>query len=867
MKKFLFGTAFLLIATISFSQDFLRDVNQTEQRLRNHISYLASDALQGRESGSTGEQKAIDYLVKEFTAIGLSPAGSKGYTQSFQFTQGVAWDASKNKFSVGTKTYALHVDFIPLPYSSSGKVSGQLVYVKQGLIFPSVHHDDYQGMTDLKGKIFVIDMARPWKKGEDSTRFTGYSDFRMKMDTAISKGAAAIVFINLDSGSLAFSSRFRKSDWSKIASTSVPVIGWDGISSKDILSIKNLSASIEIQVNRIQATANNVIAYLDNGAENTIVVGAHMDHLGYGEEESSLYRGESAIHNGADDNASGTAGVVELARELKSSPFKKNNYLFICFSGEEKGLLGSAYFVKNPTIDLSKINYMINMDMVGRLKNDEKTLFVYGTGTSPEWKSLMTSLSVDGLQIRQTESGIGPSDHTSFYLKNIPVLHFFTGFHSDYHKPSDDADKINYAGEISILKYILNVISTCDAKGKLAFTKTKEEAVSSRNTSGRPKTTLGIIPDYNPGNGEGLKIDGVVEGKPAEAAGMKSGDVIMRIGDYKIADMQSYMEALSHFKKEDKTTVKVNRAGQELLLPVDFNVQPPTTIAKAILTEKNYRIYDVKQQKEVSVDDIISSIMEYDVLFFGEEHNDSVGHYLEQLIFEKMFVAFGNKTALSMEMFDRDVQSVMNEYLADFIREKNFKKDARVWSNYRDYRPMVELAKKNQLDVICANAAGRYSNLAGRKGSSALQQLPKQSKVNFAPLPYDTASGKYYEKLMEMSGHSPSDTAKPKMPAMAMGSFNLVAAQSLWDATMAYSISEFCKKNKGKKILQVNGRFHSDQKFAVVEQLKKMNSKLRSLVISCGSDEKFPAINWKDYSDLGDFIIITDPSVPKTYAD
>ncbi len=299
-----------------------------------------------------------------------------------------------------------------------------------------------------------------------------------------------------------------------------------------------------------------------------------------------------------------------------------------------------------------------------------------------------------------------------------------------------------------------------------------------------------------------------------------------------------------------------------LLLAIPFFVKSQST-----LSESNYKIYSVKLNKEIAISDIVEDMKGADVLFYGEEHNDSVTHYLEKTIFEKLVTQY--KMALSMEMFDRDVQPVMNEYLKDLIREKNFKKDARVWSNYRDYRPMVELAKEKKLDVVCANAAGRYSNLAGRKGQKGLMELPEESKKFFAPLPFDTATGKYYEKLLIISGHDPSakkDTSKKAMPAGGgMGNFNLMMGQSTWDATMAYSISEYMKKNKDKKVFQVNGRFHSDEGFAVVTQLRKYNPKAKILIISSGSDEKFPAIDWSQYKNNGDYIIVTDPKVPKTY--
>lgn len=301
-----------------------------------------------------------------------------------------------------------------------------------------------------------------------------------------------------------------------------------------------------------------------------------------------------------------------------------------------------------------------------------------------------------------------------------------------------------------------------------------------------------------------------------------------------------------------------------LLLLSSFAIQ-------AQVTEANYRIYSVKLGKEVTLKDIADDMKNFDVLFFGEEHNDSVTHFLEQKMQVLLYEQFTNQLALSMEMFDRDVQTVMNEYLTSDIREKTFKKDARVWSNYRDYRPMIEFAKKNKMDVVCANAASRYTNLVGRKGQSALMALTQESKRFFAPLPYDTASGAYYDKLMGLTNHAPTptvnDTSKKVAPPlmMGMGNFNLVMAQSLWDATMAYSIFEYLKSHKGYKVMQVNGRFHSDEGFAAVTQLKKYNKKLKPLIISTGTDESFPNIDWSKYKTQGDYIIITDPKVPKTY--
>ena len=305
-----------------------------------------------------------------------------------------------------------------------------------------------------------------------------------------------------------------------------------------------------------------MIGYIDNQAENTIIIGAHFDHLGYGGEGSLFRDSIKAVHNGADDNASGTAVMIDLARKLKDKN-KSNNYLFMAFSGEEMGLLGSNYFVKNPTINTKAVSYMINMDMVGRLKQDS-TLAVYGTGTSPMFKQVLKAHN-DKFKLIENESGVGPSDHTSFYLADIPVLHFFTGQHEDYHKPGDDSEKLNYAGMEKISSYIFDIISDLDDNGKLAFRKTKNESESTP----RFKVGLGVIPDYL-FDGKGMRIDGVSEGKPAQKAGLQKGDIVIQLGDSTVVNMMTYMRALSVFDKGDKTNVLVDRSGKKVKAEIQF---------------------------------------------------------------------------------------------------------------------------------------------------------------------------------------------------------------------------------------------------------------------------------------------------------
>ncbi|WP_299883477.1 M28 family peptidase [uncultured Lacinutrix sp.] len=308
-------------------------------------------------------------------------------------------------------------------------------------------------------------------------------------------------------------------------------------------------------------TGTNVIGFIDNKAEHTIIIGAHYDHLGLG-AEGSLHRGNTAIHNGADDNASGVAVLLNLAKQLKTKNIN-NNYLFMAFSGEEMGLLGSNYFVKHPTIDTKKANYMINMDMVGRLKADS-TLAVYGVGTSPILKQTVTSNN-SKFKLVQKESGVGPSDHTSFYNADIPVLHFFTGQHEDYHKPSDDIEKLNYEGMQTISNYIFEIITDLDNNGKLPFRATKNES----DSVPKFEVGLGVTPDYL-FDGKGMRIDGTREGTPATNAGIQKGDIVVKMGNIDVIDMTTYMKALSSYKKGDTTNVIVKRGEEVVEIKVAF---------------------------------------------------------------------------------------------------------------------------------------------------------------------------------------------------------------------------------------------------------------------------------------------------------
>jgi len=308
--------------------------------------------------------------------------------------------------------------------------------------------------------------------------------------------------------------------------------------------------------------AKNIIAFIDNKKKNTVIIGAHYDHIGYG-GQYSLDRGINEIHNGADDNASGTAMLLSLAKQLNNKNDLENNYLFIAFSAEELGLIGSRYFVNSDVFNKESINFMINLDMVGRL-NAEKELSIFGVGTSSIFKQVVNSLN-NNFKLKIIEDGTGPSDHTSFYNKDIPVLFFHTGSHENYHRPSDDVNLINYKGMSEISNYIIDIIDELETYNKLEF----KETISNQPTVARFNVSLRVMPDYV-FEGDGMKASQIIKGGPADDAGLIDGDVIIMLGENEVKDVYDYMNSLSKFEKGDSTKVIVLRSGKKLEFEVKF---------------------------------------------------------------------------------------------------------------------------------------------------------------------------------------------------------------------------------------------------------------------------------------------------------
>jgi len=555
MKK-IYTFLFILSTGFAFAQP-----SEDFADLKKHVEILASDKMEGRETGTKGEQMAADYIGEQFKLAGLMPKGDKGsFLQEFDVLAGKFY-GKNNALTLKKKTLQAGADFYALEFSGNGTARGKLEAVGYGIVSPDEGVNDYAGKKNLKGKIFVIETATPINGNNPHSGIAQFTDLRHKAKVAAERGASAVIFINSGENKDTPIPDYTR----RITALDIPVIFTT--KTKQIKKTIRKKATISTELIADERKGYNVVAYLDNEAENTVVIGAHYDHLGYG-AFGSLHTGkEPEIHNGADDNASGVSVMIELAKALKSNEQTDDlNYLFIGFSGEEMGLLGSNYYVSSPTIPLEEINYMLNMDMVGRIKN--RTLTLHGTGTSPAWGNLIVKATPQdwSLNIESHESGMAPTDITSFYLKNIPVLSFFSGTHSDYHKPADDPEKLNYYGMSQVQDFIYSLILASQSEEKLAFAKTKDSQKQGRQ---RFNVTLGVMPNYGY-SGEGMKIDGVSEGKAADKAGFKPDDIIVKMGDYGVKDIYEYMDALGKFGKGDKTKVVVEREGEEVELEVEF---------------------------------------------------------------------------------------------------------------------------------------------------------------------------------------------------------------------------------------------------------------------------------------------------------
>ncbi len=537
----------LLIAFCSFAQKQNKSDRQLIKNLKTHVQYLASDVLEGRRAGSLGEQMAVDYIIAQYEAIGMQPMGEQGFVQSFPINEGKKW-GTQSFLKVNNQSMVFGTDFFTISSGLNSRFT-----TKSTLALEEAN------------QVWFKDLQEVLEEQQSNPHFDLQDWIKSTAGSMQEKNAKALFLFN--SGTLVDNIQFNKFDTSKALAIPVVYITKDGFKKyfNDELGTFDIDANLILEYQN--RTAKNVVAYIDNNAAHTIVLGAHLDHLGYNQDKNALdLNGD--VRNGADDNASGTAALIELAKILKKSSnkgdaYNKNNYLIIHFSAEELGLIGSKYWLENPTIKTS-YNYMVNMDMVGRYDATKK-MSLGGYGTSSKWSEIIQKTPTTLLYTIDS-AGTGPSDHASFYRKDIPVLFMFTGSHSDYHKATDDWDKINFIGQKDILRFVQNIVKTTNTYGKLDFLKTREAAMG-RST--KFTVSLGVMPDYAY-TGTGLRIEGASAGKLGEKLGLKAGDILLQMGDYKFIDVMSYMTTLSKFKKGDKTFLVYRRGTEEVKVDIEF---------------------------------------------------------------------------------------------------------------------------------------------------------------------------------------------------------------------------------------------------------------------------------------------------------
>ncbi len=565
-----------------------------DERVREHIKYLASDQLAGRRPGTEGNRLAAEYIGRAFDRIGLWPLppgratdGFEAFYHRFSYLSGVEF-GPKNGLTIqspaGQNLIQLGTQFSPMTFSSSGSVSAPLLFAGYGITVSDTGYDDYRGV-DAKGKIVVVMRYSPDGEGIHG-ELARYGAWSSKVRTARDHGASGIIFINRPGDSAALVRLDLNRGFTDAGIPSVFALStiFSGLRDPRGRTLEQLqkaidadkrpasfdmpgwSADLSTDITLQRDSVPNVVGMLPGTdpvlKDQYIVIGAHFDHLGMG-GEGSLYSGhDSAIHHGADDNASGTAGMLVLAERLEREHTNRHSIIFVAFNAEEEGLLGSAEIVKSFPIPLEKVTTMINLDMIGRL--DSNKLAVEGTGSSPGWEPMLQRVNNNRFRLKFTQDGFGRSDHSSFYAKNVPVLFFYTGAHSDYHRPGDTWEKINYPGEVSVLRYVHDVFSTIDSmETPPPFTKVKSAA----RASGGFSVYVGTIPDYGY-EGKGLRLTGVSEGGPAATAGIHAGDVIVRMGSKKIDNIYDYTDALGTFRPKERVEIEVLREGKPVVVNV-----------------------------------------------------------------------------------------------------------------------------------------------------------------------------------------------------------------------------------------------------------------------------------------------------------
>ena len=567
------------------------------QRVQATVERLASDDWQGRRAGTEGADRAAEWIAGEMKAAGLRPGSPDGSPfQPFTFIDGVNL-GPQNALGVtangSRRAFAAGEDFRPLAFSAPGAASADVIFAGYGIAATDLGYDDYEGL-EVKGKVVLVLRYGPEGDAPQS-RLAPFMALRYKAQTARDKGALAFLVVTgpntkdvqdelvplradaslADAGLPAFSVRRAVAEAAFGGSEGLAAAQKHIDEAKKPASQALPGARIDLvaDVSPKRATTRNVIGIVPGRGEEAVVVGAHYDHLGLGPFGSLDPAPDGKVHHGADDNASGVAGLLELARRLAAAGAHERSLVFIAFGGEELGTLGSSYFVKNPVPPLDRVTAMVNLDMIGRLRED--ALDVHGVGSSPAWRSFMDEANrTPGLKLKVHEGGYGPSDHSPFYAAGLPVFFVFTGAHEDYHRSSDTADKINAAGLVKVVDLVEGVVTAAaEAPERIAFTRVPADKEEEQGGARGFRVWVGGIPDYSD-EGVGVRFTGVSPGSPAEKAGMRGGDVLLKFGAKEIRNIYDYTYALGEKKPGDVVTLIVKREGKDVPLEITLGSRP-----------------------------------------------------------------------------------------------------------------------------------------------------------------------------------------------------------------------------------------------------------------------------------------------------
>lgn len=590
------GLSLVLVTALAAAPTTTQVGPADPQRYLNDIKVLTQPKMEGRGDGSKGLIRAEHVIADRYKTLGLEPAGEKGYLQPFIVTTGAKLKGKNHLAVQNGETKAalkLNQDYVPFSFSGSGAASAQLIFAGFGATAPEFGYDDYAGL-DVKDKIVVVLRYEPagFAAKSGNQGITPHSRIITKAINARNHGAKGMILLNgkLGEGEEDLLTRFGSVSGPEnvglllVQVKNAVADGWFRAAGKTLKDAQDqinsatkpasfafpdtVHATLAVDIENTHATVNNVLAYLPGKTDEYVILGAHYDHLGRGTFDSLAPSLIGQIHPGADDNASGTAGVLELARLL--APLKgqlQRGILFESFAGEELGLLGSADWVKDPTKPLDKAVAMLNMDMIGRIKNDK--VYIGGVGTGTTLQQVLDQAHGDSsLKFEISQGGYSSSDHTSFVTKRIPVLFFFSGLHSDYHKPSDTWDKINSNDAANLLNVVaratLELASDAD---KPTFVSVVESNPHAGSPGGGYGPYFGSIPDFGQTE-NGVRFSDVKPGSPAAKAGLQAGDVLIQFGAMSIKNLYDFTDALRRSKVGDVVPVTVLRDGKELKVSV-----------------------------------------------------------------------------------------------------------------------------------------------------------------------------------------------------------------------------------------------------------------------------------------------------------